>query len=120
MRKVRLDLAPMRTAHDRRALHLRTSERRNGVTPDAINLTYDCCQLLSRGTKPTLLEVRPLIDRYYALPNNLAGGELHVVLDGHNIKRHHIVWCRDRAELPETRALADVLLLLSNSQRRRM
>lgn len=77
-------------------------------------------RLWARRVKPTLPEVRPLIDAYYALPGNLAGGELHVVLDDGNYERHHIRWCISNAQKVETRWLGHLLCLLSNSQRRRM
>ena len=86
-----------------------------------------CRELVARGTKPTLPEVRPMIDAWYALPGYGAGGPLHGVLDDHNYERCHIRWSIDNAEryYPEydaelTRCLGSVLLMLSNSQRRKM
>jgi hypothetical protein len=79
-----------------------------------------CRALWARGTKPTLPEVKPLIDAYYSLNGNSSGGELHVVLDGPNYERRFIRECLARAERVETRWLCHVLLLLSNSQRRRL
>lgn len=72
------------------------------------------------GAKPTLAEVRPLLRAYYRLPGNGVGGELHCVLDDGNYERRHIRSCIASAERVETRWLGHVLLLLSNSQRRRM
>ena len=86
----------------------------------AAEITSECDRLHMRGGKPTLPEVRPLIDAYYALPWNGAGGELHVVLDDGNVERSHIQWCLDNAQQAETIALCRVLLMLSGSQRRRM
>lgn len=81
----------------------------------------DACRfILARGTKPTLPEVRPLIDVYYLLSGNGAGGDLHIVLDDHNYERHNIQYCIDRSSNEETKQLGRVLLMLSNSQRRRM
>jgi hypothetical protein len=74
--------------------------------------------LVPGGIKPTRTEVRPLTNAYYELPGNECGGELHIVLDDHNYQRPHIRWCREHATKPETIALCDVLLLMSNSQRR--
>jgi hypothetical protein len=86
----------------------------------AEQITEACLALVARGTKPTLPEVRPLIDAYYALPGNGAGGELHCVLDDHNYERCHIRSTLDRAQKEETKALCRVLLMLSNSQRRKV
>lgn len=70
--------------------------------------------------KPTLPEVRPLVRAFRKLPGNIVGGELHCVLDDHNYERRHIRSCIEGCAKPETRWLGEVLLLLSNSQRRRM
>jgi hypothetical protein len=88
------------------------------MTADAI--IAECQRLVSRGTKPTVPEVKPLIRAYYALPMNGAGGELHCVLDDRNYERKFIRTTLYRAEKIETRWLCHVLLLLSNSQRRRI
>jgi len=86
----------------------------------AEQITEACRALKRRGTKPTLPEVRPLVDAYYALPGNGAGGELYVVLDDGNYQRCHIWYCIVHAQRVESRWLGHVLLLLSNSQRRRL
>lgn len=70
--------------------------------------------------KPTLPEVRPLVRAFRKLPGNIVGGELHCVLDDHNYERRHIRSSIAGATKPEARWLGHVLLLLSNSQRRRM
>lgn len=80
----------------------------------------ECRRIHARGTKPTLPEVRPLVNAYYELPGNGAGGELHTVLDDRNYERASIRYCLCHASKAETRWLAQVLLLLSNSQRRRL
>lgn len=72
------------------------------------------------GKKPTLPEVRPLVRAYYKLPGNAVGGELHCVLDDRNYERRYIRSCIASAERHESRALGWLLLLLSNSQRRRL
>lgn len=79
-----------------------------------------CCLILARGTKPTLPEVNPIVKAYYELDGNGAGGDLHVVLDDGNYHRSHIKWCIMAARDGESRALGFVLLMLSNSQRRRL
>lgn len=78
-----------------------------------------CQRIVARGTKPTLLEVRPLTRAYYKLPGNSVGGELHVVLDDGNYERRFVKACIARATKVESRWLGHVLLMLSNSQRRR-
>lgn len=70
--------------------------------------------------KPTLPQVRPLVRAFRALPGNIVGGELHCVLDDHNYERRHIRSCIASASQPVARWLGEVLLRLSNSQRRRM
>jgi hypothetical protein len=86
----------------------------------ADQIIAECRRLHARGTKPTRPEVAPLIRAYYALPGNIVGGELHVVLDDGNYERVHIESVRARATNPETRWLCIVLSMLSNSQRRRI
>jgi len=88
------------------------------VTAD--QLIEACQAIVGRGVKPILPEVSPLIEAYYALPGNGAGGELHIVLDDGNYQRSSVNFCIDRARKQETRWLGCVLLMLSNSQRRRM
>jgi hypothetical protein len=85
----------------------------------ADEIIAECRRLCARGTKPTLPEVRPLSKAYYALPGNTVGGELHAVLDDGNYERCFIRSCIAAADRPESRWLGHVLLLLSNSQRRR-
>lgn len=86
-------------------------------------ITERCWALVARGTKPTRPEVRELTRAFYALPGNGTGGRyLHCVLDDHNYERCHIRSARAEAERDGRAlevALCDVLLMLSNSQRRR-
>lgn len=78
-----------------------------GLTDDEI---IDACKaIVARGTKPTLPEVTPLVESFYKLPGNGA--------DDGNYERRFI---RGTYNDPVARALADVLLILSNSQRRRV
>ena len=79
-----------------------------------------CWLIVQRKTKPTLPEVRPLVDAYYKLEGNLAGGELHSVLDDCNYERSSIRYCISAATKRESRLLGWVLIMLSNSQRRRL
>lgn len=78
--------------------------------------------LIRRQTKPTLPEVKPIINAFYELPGNAVGGKLHCVLDDYNWERKFVVSCEkeahDAGDMPAYR-LAQVLMMLSNSQRRR-
>lgn len=90
---------------------------------DDVSVEQRCRAIVARGTKPTLLEVRPLIESFYKLEGNGAGGSLHIVLDDNNVQLPHIQWCAEQAEAKgDTTAvwLARVLCMLSASQRRRM
>ncbi len=89
-------------------------------TPSAAEIIGRCQAIVARGTKPTLPEVDPIIEAYYKLPDNGAGGELHCVLDDGNYEARHIRSTLRDSIKPETRALCLVLLMLSNSQRRKM
>lgn len=86
-------------------------------------LLADCVALLARGSKPTVPEVRPLVQAYYALPGNGAGGSLHVVLDDHNVEddfvRSCVSYAEDRGDLVGA-CLGNVLLLMSKTQRRKV
>lgn len=105
------------------------------MTPS--ELAAECKRLATRTdasgnpVKPTLPDVRPLVDAWYSLPGNGAGGMLlHAVLDDHNYERPHIVSSIQRAHrvfdknpelYPEAAMwLGEVMLLMSNSQRRRL
>ena len=80
-----------------------------------------CQAIFRRGTKPTLPEVNPLVEAYYALPGNGSGGQLHVVLDDGNYQRRFIRGSVESADAtPLTKNLGHVLLMLSNSQRRKL
>lgn len=83
-----------------------------------------CRAIVDRGTKPALPEVRSLVDEFYAMPGNGAGGyALHCVLDDNNWERCFVESSIETArELGDVNAewLARVLLLMSNSQRRKL
>jgi hypothetical protein len=86
-------------------------------------IVAECLALVLRGTKPTLVEVRPLVAALYALPGGGAGGSLHSVLDDGNWRRDSVEYCIRYAEErgdAVCAALGRVLLLLSNSQRRKL
>jgi hypothetical protein len=73
--------------------------------------------------KPTVPEVLPLVEAYYALPGNSVGGSLHVVLDDGNVEDDHVRSCleyaRERGD-KEGVELAEVLLRMSRTQRNKL
>ncbi len=87
---------------------------------DVEAIIAECRRLVARKHKPSLLEVRPIVEAYYMLPGGGAGGELHTVLDDGNYSSSSIRWSIEWAKREETRALGALLLMLSNSQRRRL
>ena len=73
--------------------------------------------------KPTVPEVLPLVNKYYAKPGNGAGGCLHLVLDDGNIETSHVQVCLNYArENGDTDgvALAELLLQMSYTQRNKL
>lgn len=80
-------------------------------------------RLLDASVKPTVPEVLPLVEAYYAKDGNGAGGSLHIVLDDGNVANGHIEFCRDYAERKGDKdgaALAAILLRMSRTQRHRL
>lgn len=76
---------------------------------------------MSDAMKPTVPEVLPLVRAYYAIPGNGVGGHLHVVLDDGNVEDHFVQFCREDAIAAgdaKGLELADLLLLMSKTQRR--
>lgn len=64
--------------------------------------------------------LRQIVDAFYALPGNIVGGVLHIVLDDFNLETHHVQWCRQEAEKVDDKDaifLADLLLLYSQKER---
>jgi hypothetical protein len=79
--------------------------------------------LIARGTKPTVPEVQPLVAAFYALPENGAGGSLHVVLDDGNVADGHVEGCIEYAEKRGDAigaALGRLLMLCSKTQREKL
>jgi hypothetical protein len=73
--------------------------------------------------RPTLDAVLPLVAAYRSIPGNEQGGSLHIVLEDGNLRRRDIAWCREYARErgdEEGVMLAELLLALSLSQRRRL
>jgi hypothetical protein len=91
------------------------------MTKSDLDITAECKRIVVRGTKPTLPEVRPIIEAWYARPENGAGGELHVILDDNNMERSFLVHtiASDRHG-DEAKWICNVLLMLTPSQKRRL
>ncbi len=73
--------------------------------------------------KPTIPEVLPVVHDYYAKPGNGQGGSLHIVLDDGNVDDGNVVFCRQWAvdhHDPDGVRLADLLLRMSTTQRRKL
>jgi hypothetical protein len=91
------------------------------MTKPELDITAECKRIVGRGTKPTLPEVRPIIDAWYARPENGAGGELHVILDDNNMERGFLIGTiADDHHTDEAKWICNVLLMLTPSQKRRL
>lgn len=70
--------------------------------------------------KPTVPEVLPLVQAYYALPGNGVGGSLHIVLEDGNVEDSSVAFClkaaQERGDAPGVE-LASILLRMSRTQR---
>ena len=74
-------------------------------------------------SKPTVPQVQPIVDAFYAIDGNGVGGVLHIVLDDGNVHDDHVQFCIDRAETEgdaRGAALGRVLLSMSRTQRRKL
>lgn len=63
------------------------------------------------------------IKAFYKIPGNEVGGNLHIVLDDHNLKAQHLKWCIGKAKREGDEVgvkLASKLLGLSMTQRRKI
>jgi len=80
-----------------------------------------CQALVSRGTKPTLPEMRPIIAAWDAMPENGAGGALHCILEDGNRENSSLLWhIASPDNCDASKWICNVMLLLSRSQRRRL
>lgn len=73
--------------------------------------------------KPTVPEVRPLVEALYNTPEGGAGCCLHTVLDDDNVADSHVQFCLDYAiERGHTKCieLARLLLRMSKTQRSKL
>lgn len=74
-------------------------------------------------TKPIIPEVLPLVREYLSIAGNLAGGNLHIVLDDGNVDDASVRFCIARAEASqdvEGVELGKKLLAMSKTQRRKI
>lgn len=78
---------------------------------------------MSDHEKPTVPEVLPLVQAYYAMPGNSAGGSLHLVLDDGNVEDSSVAVCLRYAQEHDDEAgveLATLLLKMSKTQRKKL
>lgn len=78
---------------------------------------------MSKPSKPTLPEVIPVAVAYMKKPDNLCGGNLHIVLEDGNVHDDHIKFCRNQCILNEDKdgiELCDLLLRMSWTQRTKL
>lgn len=70
--------------------------------------------------RPTIPEVLPLAQAYYAKPENCVGGNLHLVLEEGNVQDDHVRYCLERARGAGDEdgvMLAGMLLKMTKTQR---
>jgi hypothetical protein len=75
---------------------------------------------MNQTTKPTVLEVLPLVRAYYEKSDNIVGGNLHLILDDANVEDQHVLFClgiaNERNDDDGVR-IAELLLRMSKTQR---
>lgn len=74
-------------------------------------------------TRPTVPDVLPRVQTYYAQAGNGAGGSLHIVLDDFNLEDHSVQFCIEWAEErgdTEGAEIGRLLLQMTRSQRGRI
>lgn len=79
--------------------------------------------IIRAGVKPALPSVVEAFAAYNAKPENGAWGHLHIVLDDANLSNDSVKFCKECAEKSgdaDGALLADVLLLMSKTQRGRL
>lgn len=93
------------------------------ILATAIEREHDSFTEALSAQKLTVPGVLILVRKYYALPGNMCGGNLHIVLDDGNINDGCVRFCIERA----TKAgdtfgaqLAEILLKCSVTQRRKL
>lgn len=83
----------------------------------------ECRRLLLRSLRPTVPEVRPIIEAWYRIPGNIVGGSLHVVLEDRNFDDRSIRWNLDRVLKNGDEAAAMICMVLlecSKTQRKKV
>jgi hypothetical protein len=68
-------------------------------------------------------EVLSLVNHYYSLPNNCAGGNLHIVVDDGNVEDDDIEYCKEQADRKgdkEGVAIAKLLIKMSKKDREKI
>jgi hypothetical protein len=91
-----------------------------------VDIIGACKQLLvnhAAGYKVTVPEVLPLVQAFYAHPDNGTGGCLHIVLDDGNVDHSSVQFCVDQAKKDGDRMgelLGRVIQKLSKTQRNRL
>lgn len=74
-------------------------------------------------TKPTVLEVMPMIHAYRDTAGNSEGGSLHIVLGDGNTEDVHVEWCieyaKERGDVAGVE-LGETLLRMSLTQRNKL
>jgi hypothetical protein len=77
-------------------------------------------KILEDTKKPNIPTVQPLVDAYYRLPYNIAGGSLHIVLEDKNVQddsvRFCIEWAKKGGDIYGV-LLGEILLRMSKTQR---
>lgn len=73
--------------------------------------------------KISAIQVLPIAKAYYSMPDNGAGGNLHIVLDDGNLKNSSIEACLKQCieeNDAEGEVLAKILLSMSMTQRKKL
>ena len=88
------------------------------LTMRALREAQDLCA--QPAEKPTVPEVMPMVRAYYAEPENVCGGSLHIVLDDCNVRDSDVEFCIEYAKERGDRAgvlLGEILRRMSKTQR---
>jgi len=84
----------------------------------------DCWALIDREERPTVPEVLPLLERYYALgPKTSNGGAVHIVTEDENVEDSSVDFCIQSALEYGDRAgeaIATLLRRCSRTQRKKL
>ena len=93
------------------------------TTIEGLEVSAEFAALIVLDRKPTVPELAKAAAAYYAMPDNGAGGSLHVVLDDQNIDTYFvergIEWAKERGD-NEGILLGKMLLNASKTQRSKL